>query len=215
MRRSGNHAILEWLSHSLGNGNERKIIEHNRIFQYGDVYYLNEVNTMRRKVQPRLDKIKEYKHLIFAYEDEPTTFKHELDKSTQTLLIVRDIHNLMASRQQRINRSKRGFDMKMDNKFVETWLQHANQPSENIIYYEKWLIDKQYRDSILERLGSTNLDNTSTVNSAGGGSSFVGLKLDETHNLLNRWQQVDLDEKQMLFLENKDVKLARKRLKEL
>lgn len=215
MRRSGNHAILEWLCHSLGDGTERNMIENNRLIQYGDAYYLNEVNTMMRKLQPRLDKIKDAKWTIFAYEDEPTTFKHKLDKSDKTLVIVRDIHNLMASRHQKVLRDKRSFDMRMDDKFFNTWLEHANQPDENIIYYEKWLVDRRYRDSILERLGARNLDNTSTVNTAGGGSSFVGVNLDTTQNLLNRWQQVELDEKLINRLEDDAIKKARKRLKAL
>ena len=57
---------------------------------------------------------------------------------------------------------------------------------ENSIVFEKWLVDKDYRDSICKNVGINNLDITDYVAEEGGGSSFTLMNLDTKENLLNR-----------------------------
>jgi len=79
----------------------------------------------------------------------------------------------------------------LDDRTFDLWEQQARSTYKKI-YYDQWLIDKTYRDSIAEEMNMLNLDIINDLSSAGGGSSFIGMRLDSRENLLTRYQQIEI-----------------------
>jgi hypothetical protein len=121
------------------------------------------------------------------------------------IVLIRDIYNLAASR------LKRGSDdMKIDGNFVDLWLQYSSSP--NLFKYEDFLLNKDKRDELCERLGVENLDYTDGVMLNGGGSSFVGVKLDTKENYLSRYKMVEFPEKVSKLLSDVRIQEVREKL---
>lgn len=205
MRRSGNHAIIEWLIHSLSGGEDRFVLEKNTLIIRGKVGFINDC--ANRDLEPYMKKYSamNMKYVIVNYEDVKTDLS-VWETVSQPIVIVRDVINVVASR------FKRNWSiMKCDDLFFDTWVENANHP--NVLKYESWLEDVNYRnDFINTNFGIKNLDFTSYVPEFGHGSSFVGGNLDSVDNLLSRYNQVDLPFEISKNFERDDVISSRKKL---
>jgi len=204
LRRSGIHAVLEWLTHSLGDGGQRVELQENRIIRYNNAAYLNDCSTWES------DKIEGYlqdcdlNFVLVSYEDTSLDFSYYAT-SEKPIVVIRDIKNLAASR----IRSWKTFNEEVLN----NWIEHAQSESKQmsrIIRYESWLTDKGYRNGFVSCYNKQNLDKTDYVSKFGSGSSFIGRKLDKVDKLLNRWKQIGFSDNVKSLLEKEEVSEARK-----
>lgn len=194
LRRSGTHAIVSWLKHNFSSDKKNR-----------NVGFLNDLVEMREKFENsyRWSQIN-CDVLITTYED--TKLDVDLiNESSEKIVLVRDILNLAASR------IKRGTDdMKVDENFVDLWLEHSSSP--NVFKYEDFLLDKNKRDELCSRIGVENLDYTEGVMAYGKGSSFIGRKLDDKENYLNRYKMVEFPEKISKLLSDVRIQEMREKL---
>jgi hypothetical protein len=206
MQRSGNHAIINWLIENLSDDSTREYID-GVSFVAKDVSFLNHVmlkdrpNTYNNNQFLLKDCLKKAtsvhpKSLILSYEDVGLTESNNniLGNVKHTkIIIVRNLENLVASRLQFNIKNYEWYNyFKLcDDDFFRTWETHVNNNFLKI-HYDKWLIDKNYRNLICEQLNIINKDITNIVTSPGNGSSFIGQSLDSNGNLLSRYQQINM-----------------------
>lgn len=86
------------------------------------------------------------------------------------------------------------------NKRLELWKAYAfltvcpetvNMGSFIPVVFDKWVVDKTYRNNLSESLGYVNKDLFKDfVSDAGNGSSFVGEELKNTTDVLHRWSKM-------------------------
>lgn len=219
LRRSGNHAILEWLIQNMGGPGTRNIVKPRRVIQCGRSAYINESNTYPSQEHILLDvsfcRIA-FDNLIVAYEDVPTNYSLANTHDNKKIVILRDIFNLFSSRYKKIVSHPEGEDyfnvaMRIDEKAVEVWKEHANSNA-LIILFEKWIESKEYRDSICKQLGIPNHDITDTMTEFGEGSSFTGQKKPTIEELKSRSKMVNLPQEVIDRLNQPDITEIRKRL---
>lgn len=213
LRRSGNHAVLEWLLKNISKNKNRNVVKKDRVIQYDNSAYINECNTYHTHEELNIDILfcrKAFENLVLTYEDVPTTYKL-VSGSDKNIVIVRNINNLFASRRKKGQEYGHSYDfgpMHIDEKAVNIWKQHINvglNGEATLIHFEKWVANKEYRDSICRSLNIVNLDNTNTVTSFGGGSSFSGKKKPTIKELKSRSEQIDLPKQVQARLEQPDI----------
>jgi hypothetical protein len=200
--RSGNHAIINWIVQNLVEDfHSRKAIfssvGDNDSYGTSDLIFINNY----RGYTPMFGTVgtstyldtalkKNPKYILISYENKPIGYTIGV-QSDYKFTITRSLENLVASR-RKYNKSNvpLSLHMKVDNNFFNNWTTYI-QHTPNI-HYDKWLQDRSYRDSICTLLGVHNKDLTSYVDKVGGGSSFVGHKLDTPENLTTRHTQIQL-----------------------
>jgi hypothetical protein len=191
--RSGNHAIIFWIMHNLTNLQIDKINSNTYHSKDRNVFFQNDT----KKYVTKEDFLK-YKYLIKSYED---IFLSQDNMN----YIVRDFLNMISSRYKNWNDDLGPY--KNDKRFSEKYRQFFYSIEEichcwkqmikenRKIIYNKWVIDKSYRDEISKNLFDIDNinDNTSYVSFLGKGSSFDGMKLQTDKNIyLNRFSQIKL-----------------------
>jgi hypothetical protein len=164
----------------------------------------------------------DHDYLVCTTENENTNCFPLLDKKIcETLgesekkfniIVLRDPLNALASYIKRRELSKVDKNLATQNtkNYLKTWLNHAQvvlEKSNNNyiipIIYNKWLIDKDYRDKICSSLGLINKDqNVNYISDAGRGSSFGGRKIDLSNKsvFFERFDQLNDEEKNLLLL---------------
>lgn len=203
MRRSGNHAIIFWMLQNLSNLDNFKVkqyvdessyINHCEIISTDEFLYFNNVNLRRCDDVHKTLSRERRKWIIISYEDchvnYGITLPYEFENRYK-FSIVRDVRNLVASRLKRLEINKNNENHIIPNSymiifkgFFQYYISHKNWKTP--IFYDKWLVDKNYRDSICDIVKVPNVDKTNYVSPFGNGSSFVGVQLDKPENLLNR-----------------------------
>lgn len=171
MRRSGNHAIIEWIaSHFLSTIHHNDCSGWKQVHNYSKHFY----GCMRC----------ERDLLIRSYEDFYPSLE-ELNDS-RTIVILRDWYNMMSSRLV----TKRDYVKNRHDKFykskkvVETWLEYAKLYKDypnKFILYNKWVEDAEYRLSVQKNFGLDDSRDRYTSafpeSKVGHGSSFDKDKL--------------------------------------
>lgn len=194
--RSGNHAIVNWIINNLISDTSNKIFLSDYSFYCDGVFFQNNYNGPNSGIElfkkglrfkPTIVLISYEEADIEEIESPVSLIKQQSKKFT----IVRSLKNLLASR------LKNNMPFKSENinslstdPFFLAWEKHVRY--ENNIFYDKWLIDKTYRDMISLKLGIYNRDLINDMTTNGGGSSFSGMILDTAENLLNRYKQVEI-----------------------
>ena len=175
IRRTGNHAIINWLLHQLKGGYS----------------FCNDIAPSQFPFDSRFKESKfrpNTKNLLVSYEDhsvenvilEPLNTLGEYSQRT-SILLLRNPFNLFASWYRwdeplgvkfRENESYR-------KEMIDLWKSHArfwvsNKGPEVIgIFFDKWVDDKMYRQQISKQLRLNFNDNSiKKVKGYGGGSSF-------------------------------------------
>ncbi len=183
MKRSGNHAIVNWLFNSIN----------------GTTLLCNDI---RRNQNPKLAYFNQLKisngigGLICSYENQLSSY-FDLNYSEEyfgpyshykNVFLLRDPFNLFASRF--VWNDKEGVKFKGDLDYrlrvVDHWKENAKtflewqktNSEENIpINYNNWCVSLDYRNRLIQKLGLSVLNaNTDKVPAFGGGSSFDGMK---------------------------------------
>ncbi len=203
MRRSGNHAILEWLIKNLSGTNERHVIKHSLITS-GDSCYLNAINEYNQSPSLFIDFYfakSTYKNFVVSYEDVSDKYETAYTTNFKKIVILRDILNVVASRYQKLLSGDPKFRiLEINNFFFQNWIDHANAASRGvrILKFEDWVSSKDTRDEIAKELNCINIDNLETISHHGDGSSFSGTKyIPSANELSNRWKQVNLPDEIM------------------
>jgi len=203
--RSGNHCIIEWIqSHCqpcffinnihLEESNENFIqSKHRRKFYAGEYKRFAEENEEKRS-------------LVFSYENRHiknwSKLKYNLSpRRMYRVIIIRDFYNLMASVCKRFitkyNDDHERVSMRIPQ-HKKAWINHARHVLSSddyiVIYYDKWVIDKDYRAEIAKTFNQTLNDTTiNSVANFNGGSSFDHLHhLNQAQdmNVLNRYETI-------------------------
>ena len=188
IQRSGNHAILNWLIENLCDNSERHSILDEFCFHTDNLLFLNAV-VYNNELNFPFDDLRKYlklkcKYVLLSYED--SNFDKSLGLPCKKFIVMRNLENLVASRMHVV-----GSEWLVDDDFFNRWEMHARSDIPKI-HYDKWLVDKRYRDSIAQMFNTKNKDITNIISSAGFGSSFIGQRLDSPENLLSRHRQIDI-----------------------
>lgn len=215
MRRSGNHAIINWLLSNYNNGiciTETYQDESSEKDAYVPIFTNNKnILFFNSCVEDPFWNIKDciefenYSLILHSYEDKQFEYilEHSYnncfndEKDITNIIILRDPFNTFASRFKYENSD---LFTKVDEFHVNLWIEYAEEAlnitnyfdNKLIILYNEWLTNKNYRDDISKKLGIYNYDNIYDVSKCGNGSSFIGQNLDTVDNYLNRYKIIDL-----------------------
>ena len=194
LRRSGIHAVLAWLQANISNSPEQQLTKEKVLFERENLYFVNEANTYCDNIM--FEKlVSSGKHVILGYEDAELDFsiaKRNKHSSTK-IVLLREFRNNVASRIKFQQNSNFSASSKRLHNTDEQYFKKYRSYLENVtITYEDWLFSKEARDTIMNKIGFDNIDETDKVTDFGYGSSFVGTRLDEKQNLISRFKQVEI-----------------------
>jgi hypothetical protein len=197
-KRSGHHAIIEWIGNNMNGG----IVFHNdthwRSFVDGKKVYLGK----RKEV---LYGGKSKKNLtVYNFEDININQHSKIVKSPfvvnhdKTIIVLRDVYNMVASS---IKSTTKNVDVTI-RKRVDRWKEYCfellgetdwvDKNKLHFINYNMWFIDREYRDLIGKSIGFINEDNgIDKVSSYGGGSSFDKVSDARNMNIFDRWKKYE------------------------
>lgn len=201
--RSGNHAIIFWIINNFGGYSEEHSI-HEVVYRSNDINSLCFVNNINHPVRgtPPINTLLDYNTLLISLED---YYPAKLEK--EDFIILRDFYNTLASR-YRIWQPKLGIGTQNYIHDLETFIKYWKNlaylaiASREFIYYNVWLENKNYRDSIMQKLfRNDNInDNIDFVPLVGVSSSYIGpqketditkyLSRYHTTNLPEEWRRV-------------------------
>jgi hypothetical protein len=204
LRRSGNHAIANWIMSHYPAGcylNDT----YNKIRTKSDwlpcyrnnckqTDLENHPNIIIIGIENRLDKRihKTYLQYLKSY------YKLQYDINELEILLIRNIANLVASH------LKAWGEETYHEKISDEWKNHfdfcINNNIQQIVY-DKWL-DISYRNSIASTIGFINNDlGIEQIPHYGGGSSFKDKKVNRD-NLKNRWKTMLNNDRYLNIMKN-------------
>lgn len=223
LRRSGNHALLQWLLTGLGHqwvffNNARP---RRQLFRVA--YDTERHNLSCAEVEALADPTQRQRftgQLVHSYEDfsiaalgewlqqQPPLFGSV--EQRVCLLLLRDPYNLFASRLHASRQATDGhawlpFDRYSIPWLCESWVEHALEfsgqthhlPNLVTVSYTQFVTNPDYRQQLAQRLSITPDDTIMhRVAPTANGSSFDGCRFDgqaEQMALFTRWQQVRED----------------------
>jgi len=220
LKRSGNHAIINWLLGQAPFEFFNNVIFINSILN-GEPFpptFDNVDALLKTRIASRYDRfmLRWTRPVMVSLEDHPLTvspFTHPERLKTLHLLVLRDPRNLWASRigiARRLNVPCFRTDAPSMQRFIDLWKSHAREmigmtgvlKRKVCIYYNAWYSSEEYRRRISAQLRLTFSDNgLNRVSDEGGGSSFDGLEFDgkgSQMSVLSRHAQLTLEEKRIL-----------------
>jgi len=229
MKRSGTHAIVNWLLPQSCFLFFNNILPVARILEGKSgipqpVEFEKWRNSQVRRFKTKSREIRT-SDLIVSLEDHrlDLRFFASLPSRTTNVLIVREAENLFASRiRKAFSIDHPAYPKEYNSRLVraiELWKQHAREylglttmlDSKVCISYDLWFASKSYRRTISNemQLGFTD-QNFSMVPEAGGGSSFDQLKFDgqnELMSVLDRKNDLEDRERDLLSRVMDDLEL--------
>jgi hypothetical protein len=215
LRRTGNHAIITWVREQA-TGTDRHLnnlipLENPFRYKYEHLrdYYPQYDKEAERYRQEAIGNFVAKDWFLYSYEDHDLgqitsprfEQKHDLyvghSEIRYDLLILRDPFNLFASRYK-----NNYLDVAAPGKsMVDLWIDYAKEFVNETNYlthnklcvsYNRWAMDKAYRQQIAEQLGLAFTDaGINKVGSWGGGSSFEGQAFRDRAremDVTNRWK---------------------------
>ncbi|MEK6919013.1 MAG: hypothetical protein AABW73_03155 [Nanoarchaeota archaeon] len=234
LKRSGNHAITNWIIKNVEADNSGVSYFNNVIDPFS-----NDGKILKRPFKKIKDIIDNQKGgpkqlTIITYEDyslknikTAITIKNQrkiMKKGViSNILLIRDPFNTFASRMKRIeNLDKEGLKRPIQNvewpKVISLWKQYAKEylgitnylERKIIVNYNNWTSDKSYRDKKLKEIGHKNMDlGIETVPNQGHGSSFDLLSKDgnaSSMKVLERWEEFKNIKKYRDLFRDKEIK---------
>jgi hypothetical protein len=193
IRRSGNHAIINWaMSNFVDLKNKIDIAPPNFYRYYVDeLLFINDYDNSRAIDREHIKKGLKLNPKIVILTHEERLFSATVNSKlkSKNFIIVRNLENVIASYYKK--EWPAAHYRKINRSLFDLWEYYLKSDYPKI-HYDHWLTDKNYRDEIANLMGVENRDITNIVTNQGGGSSFIGLNLDSSDRLLNRFSQVDL-----------------------
>lgn len=193
LRRSGNHAVIEWIKN--GYDEPRTPIVYGTVgspflgvSETGKVVHLNGIN-QKSKTRMARALFECRKHLkgnvdivIVSTEDcSPDVKRWWLSMADYEIYVTRHLLNVVASRLERLKeRALEGRAAKacaLYKNFFEHWNQFRLFESEGgrrALRYERWVTEQAYREDMAERIDLPRSVMPNYHSSLGHGSSFVG-----------------------------------------
>jgi hypothetical protein len=234
MRRSGNHAVIEWLMKSFGGPgfHLNNVPPGQNAYRHRDQYpepHDSERYTERMRMA-RFGRFEPLNVLVRSYEDfEPGDVFREASEPLHDLyygktgkfrdvLILRDPFNLFASRMKSGKvATKPGIEQ------IELWLRHARFAVESaghdnfvLIKFDDWARSIEYRHALQKRFSLEPKEiSTEKVSTFGGGSSFDGTAMDGKASgmaVLDRWKSLRDDPAFAAVLDNAELRDYRERI---
>jgi hypothetical protein len=223
LKRSGNHAIVNWIR---GNKN---IPFYNNIAPFKKLLNENRLNAPNIQIRFILFEriIRECckgnvnpDHRILSIEDMPVNddlFWSD-PKNARHVLVVRDPKNLFASRVKKsFNIQHPAYPREFDSiaqRAVALWKEHAREAlgytffrsHKTIIMFERWVVDFDYRSALASKLGiDPDEDQLRRVAGQGGGSSFGDRAV--TNSVLDRKALLNATEERLFnkYLEDSEL----------
>ncbi len=218
IRRSGNHAVIHWLSEGLRGDGERSVMHVNNVAdgsprpERQPIYIKNKIALLHPDF------------VILSYEDRTLGERHDLEHHKRfsndrdiDVAVLRSFPNLMASQmQRRHNIQEQGLKgrpiMRLGLAAVrDVWVENAkaildsNESGVTGILYDKWFTDRSYRDEIGNQVGFANTDSglDYVPDPGSGGSSFDGTLFQDRGQemrVLDRWHMfTESEESQGLY----------------
>lgn len=222
LRRSGNHAIMEWILNNKCGDSESKnpewICDHRIKTNRKNIIYYNDI-TSKPDTHPGWKTTWQstyhstYKNFSFQYfsvEEQyispySTEFcdSNKFSKQVVQIFIIRDIFNLISSRKKMMG----CFSELAMKYYLDMYKEYKNQyrtdPDNTLlINYDKWLVDGDYRQEIADRLKLETNNENNVISEVGGGSSFKTKQVDKM-GLLTRYRSES--EEYILNCLNKEV----------
>lgn len=221
MKRSGNHAVSGWLVPKIRAKYYNNILPARKFpiedknFPPLDNFFdwrakYNEGRASRLRHIPLVRRICFTRNMYLTLEDLPLSLRAFAPHAPQDILVLRSFDNMMASRIRKGFRSEIGsFPQTMNDRLrqiIDTWKEHARiflkeevgREDRVAIYFDEWLVNREYRAAICERLKlSPGDDGLERVSEFGGGSSFDGKSYDGSAarmDLLKRSEQLQARE---------------------
>jgi len=210
LRRSGNHAFINWFTNALENNPAGYADLTWNVFQTqtGKTIFFNEVNyfgimAFITSIRSFKSSIKKSSFVIISLEDyTPKKIDEYIPCNAKKISITRSTLNLIASRLQKaLNDSKIGLsrrDMTIDRNFFDrvNWHQKAEKLGWEGWNYDSWVKnDSDYRKNFLSKF-SLSCDIAPEISKHGGGSSFSGIeKIPNNVEVISRWKNVDWPER--------------------
>ena len=217
LKRSGQHAIINWLCYQLGDvahlnhcsferSGMRNIITpiNNRLITYRGVKKHD--TGIQSDLPSSIFKSSDwpYKNTLHSFEN--TDLENKLIKKyarkydTKVVLIMRDPYNWLASTMKRKNNTEAELKEKvgMLKKYLEQALSIRNYLGRDMvaINYNRWSSQTEYREEICENMGivfsSIADESVNEIPNFGGGSSFTGIAMDckdSAEGYENRWKE--------------------------
>ena len=202
MRRSGNHAILSWFMNNLNtegrSGKDPEILiapypELGFISQrVGNVYHINDCASSWAVNNPAYIRglMEAYisvgaKTIILSYEDTSPTHSignenyypeiFPMLKGAPKMIALRNLEGMLASRIKATNDAdKPGINFEITEYTIVNYINQVFHPNATKVHFESWCNSKEYRDLVMYNIKLPNIDYTSHVSKAGGGSSYSG-----------------------------------------
>ncbi len=214
LKRSGNHAVINWLRGQAPISFANNIIP-TRPIRWGQAAMPGPRPFRRWLERARLRKTLKWEpagdQLLVSLEDlEPGLMPFaEVECSFLHVLLVRSAENVFASRLHRISLGDR-FRGDCDPEFVDLWAAYAREhlgdtncvPSKICISYDRWFTDRAYREAISSALDLPFSDrNIAHIPPDGGGSSFDRRRFQRRAtemNVLDRAADLSPDERHAL-----------------
>ena len=231
MKRSGNHALCNWLN------SKDDFLFFNNIIPLAAI--LRGEKTLppampinrwlvRRGPWPFLNYFKARgRNLLFGIEDHPLDLQPFSDWPAhgRQILLLRDPYNLFASRIRKAalvdNLSYARTPGPLFDRAIDLWKSYAREftgesktlPANTVrIYFNRWVSDVDYRRQIARSL-ELNIDAMAVgkVSTHGGGSSFDSVNFDGHANnmpVLDRVGQLTGDERRLFDIIENDLEIA-------
>lgn len=212
MKRSGNHAIIQWM---LAQG---EFTFHNNIVPIAAI-----LRGDRPLPEPRdfavwrAERVSLEQSVCASLEDHPPDFRpfRELPADVLQILILRDPENFFASRIRKAGKAIHPAYPReagpMLTRVIEGWKAHAREflgvtnhlQNKAPVYFNAWFSDEAYRTRLSARLGLNFSDaGYAQVSNVGGGSSFDRTAFNgENRRMKVLERKTQLSEEEARFLE--------------
>lgn len=204
VRRSGNHAIINWLIDCFPKESVLSINSADPAF----FRIVDERVSIDRNRYGAIHVSDQHRVLIVSYENldpalVPVAHNAQIANRAHTIFVLRDLANTAAS----IVRGAKDYPSfsyrfrVLD--FPAVWCRYARlllagESSVTPVLFNRWFADPSYRANILAKLDIARVDGrVDAVSSYGGGSSFDGLARDgnaSSMSVLSRWREMEDDQ---------------------
>lgn len=235
MKRSGNHAIIHWILRQKRMMFFNNAFPIRRFFNPRHAYpfpadYSLLLKKLRRRVPFRsvwVENILRTKKKILSIEDHflDISYFHNLPSKHANVLILRDPYNLFASRIRKGHQVRHpDYPREYNEMFVRAiklWKQSFREFMGETAYltnkisvsYDRWVVDPEYRQSILASLGLQLRDNSiGSLTVEGGGSSFgKAASVDDPTEYLQRFTYLKEEERRLFSHIVEDAELREMR----